>query len=102
MNRATFFITTFILAAGTAFASDAVIDHRCFAGSLSYSPGATIGAADGVFECTAEGTWAPSNRGTFGCVAEGVFFSVGVSYQKGASTPMFECTSRGVWEASAE
>lgn len=76
-----------------------VSEPRCWLGSITFSPGATIRASNKVMICETGGTWAASDEAASGCILEGKFSSTGtlegVSNNKAVS---IECMADGAWK----
>lgn len=84
---------TFLMVSHAAFAQEHVAPEqpRCWLGSTSYSPGATIRAGEGVMLCTPSFVWETSKAGASGCVFEQKFFNTGAVHEGN------ECQPDGTW-----
>lgn len=65
---------------------------RCWLGSMSYSPGATVRAGDNVMLCTPAFAWEPATKSAAsGCIFKSEF------YNSGAVVSGNECQPDGTW-----
>lgn len=73
--------------------------ERCWLGSLSFSPGATVRAGSQIMVCSSENAWEPTPEAASGCIFDGDFFGVGAvdNGPRQDAQRMF-CRNDGVWE----
>ncbi|RWD66873.1 MAG: hypothetical protein EOS36_03915 [Mesorhizobium sp.] len=84
----------FLMVSNAAFAQEQVAPEqqpRCWLGSTSYSPGATVRAGEGVMLCTPSFVWETSKAAASGCVFEQKFFNTGAIHEGN------ECQPDGTW-----
>ncbi|TPI58646.1 hypothetical protein FJ417_18665 [Mesorhizobium sp. B3-1-7] len=86
-------IAAFLTVSNAAFAQEQVAPEqpRCWLGSTSYSPGATVRAGEGVMLCTPAFVWETSKAAASGCVFEQKFFNTGAIHEGN------ECQPDGTW-----
>ena len=74
---------------------------RCFLGSKTFSPGATIRSAASVELCGTDGTWAATDKAAAGCFFADAFYSTGAtSSVSGSKTLIATCQPDGTWSTS--
>lgn len=83
----------FLMVSNAAFAQEQLAPEqpRCWLGSTSYSPGATVRAGEGVMLCTPSFAWETSKAAASGCVFEQRFYSTGAVHEGN------ECQPDGTW-----
>lgn len=75
---------------------------KCWAGSMSFSPGATFRAGNAVMVCTKEFQWEATDQWSSGCAADGKFYTPGaVNNGPNASSIKTRCLEDGRWEVVA-
>ncbi|MDX8500720.1 hypothetical protein RFM99_20150 [Mesorhizobium sp. VK4C] len=88
----------FLMVSNAAFAQEQVAPEqpRCWLGSTSYSPGATVRAGEGVMLCTPSFVWETSKAAASGCVFEQKFFNTGAIHEGN------KCQPDGTWATSSK
>jgi hypothetical protein len=96
-------ILFFSASLGTTASGETNEQHKCWLGSMSYSPGATARAADRVMVCSADFTWQQTEAMASGCILEGEFFSVG-TIENGPRSGSIKlvCIETGEWQQLSE
>ena len=89
---------------GAVAQEDATEGPRCWFGSMTFSPGATVRASGVVMTCSTEMVWESSpNSAASGCIFDGEFFAEGAVIPDSANyEPKSVCHSDGTWKGLQE
>ncbi|RDE08374.1 hypothetical protein [Pelagibacterium lacus] len=71
---------------------------RCWLGSASFSPGATVKAGNAVLECSSDYHWIATEQWSAGCYHSGAFFSTGaIQNSSNQQQVLTRCEPDGTW-----